>query len=91
MFATYQGRESPKTVRVDLAASLKIVRVDLAASLKTVRVDLAASPKTVRVDLAASLKTVRVDLAARHLRLAGVKHVCNMSGWIVSIDTRKSV
>jgi hypothetical protein len=81
MFATCQGRESPKTT----------VRVDLTASPKTVRVDLAASPKIVRVDLAASLKTVRVDLAARYLRLAGVKHVCNISGWIVSTDTRKGV
>jgi hypothetical protein len=53
-------------------------------------------PKTVRIDYSCVLesrisKTVRVNLAARHLRLAGVKHVCNMSGWIVLTDTQKGV
>jgi hypothetical protein len=68
---------------------------------KTVRVDYSCVlesriPKTVRVDYSCVLegrilKTVRVDLAIRHLRLAGVKHVYNMSEWIVLKDTRKSM
>jgi hypothetical protein len=52
--------------------------------------------KTVRIDYSYVLesripKTVRVDLAVRHLCLAGVKHVYNISEWIVLKDTRKSV
>jgi hypothetical protein len=68
---------------------------------ETVRVDYSCVlesriPEIVRVYYNYVLESripeiVRVDLAAKHLRLAGVKHVCNMSGWIVLKDTQKGV
>jgi hypothetical protein len=66
------------------------VRVDYSCVLES------RIPETVRVDHSCVPEgripeTVRVDLAARHLRLAGVKHVSHMPGWLVSKDTRKSV
>jgi hypothetical protein len=58
----------PKTVRVDHSC------VPEGRIPETVRVDHSCVPEG-RIP-----ETVRVDLAARHPRLAGVKHVCNMSG-----------
>jgi hypothetical protein len=52
---------------------------------ETVRVDHSCVPEG-RIP-----ETVRVDLAARHLRLAGVKYVSHMPGWLVSKATRKGV
>jgi hypothetical protein len=69
----------PETVRVDHSC------VPESRIPETVRVDHSCVPEG-RIP-----ETVRVDLAVRHLRLAGVKHVCNMSGWIVLKDTRKGV
>jgi hypothetical protein len=67
----------------------------------TVRVDHSCMPegrisKTIRIDHSCVPEgripeTVRVDLAVRYLCLVNVKHVCNMSGWIVSTDTRKGM
>jgi hypothetical protein len=58
----------PKTVRVDYSCVLES-RIP-----ETVRVYYSCVPEG-RIP-----ETVRIDLAAKHLRLAGVKHVCNMSG-----------